>query len=77
MLFASCHSGPQWGAVDAEIKVRSVENPKLTNVLPSVPEISHNIVLILAFPVHSPSFFPRSPNFLTALALANTVSLVG
>ena len=61
---------PQWGTVDAKIKVPSVENPELTDVLPLKPGVgqiiamhaSHTarnsfLVLILTFPVHSPSFF--------------------
>ena len=60
----------EWGAADAEIKVPSVENPELANVLPLKPGVDENIamhalptarnfffVLILTFPVDSPSFF--------------------
>ena len=61
---------PQWGTVDAEIKVSSAENPELTNVLPIKRGLGRNISLhvlptlrnffvglISMFPVHS-SFFP-------------------
>ena len=63
------HSG---GTVDAEIKVPSVENPQLMNVLPLKPGVSQNIamyalltarnffhVLISTYQVHSPSFFSK------------------
>jgi len=29
---------PQWGSVDAEVKVPSLENPELISVLPLEPE---------------------------------------
>ena len=66
---------PQWGTVDAEIKVLSVENSELTkiNVLPlKPPGVGQNIathasltarnfffVLKSPFPALSPSFFPN------------------
>ena len=78
----SCQTDPQWGTADAEIKVLSVENPGLTNVLPLKLGVGQNIamhasptarnyflVLISTFPVHSPSF-SSEPYFLTALVLA-------
>ena len=55
--------------MDAEIKVPSVENPELTNVLPVKPGVGQNIamhayptarifffVLIFTYTAHSPSF---------------------
>ena len=57
----------QWGTADAEVKVHSVENPELANVLPLKPGAGQNIathasstvrnfflVLIRTFSVHSP-----------------------
>ena len=34
---------PQWGIVDAEIKVLSVQNPELTNVLPLKPGVGQDL----------------------------------
>ena len=57
----------QWGTADAESKVPSVENPELTDVLPSKPGVGQNtavyaspirnffLVLISTLPVHPPS----------------------
>ena len=33
----------QWGAADAEVKVHSVENPELANVLSLYPGVGQNI----------------------------------
>ena len=67
----SCSANdPQWGTVDAEMKVPSVENPELINVFPLKPGVGQKIamyalltarnffhVLISTSHVHSPSFF--------------------
>ena len=69
LLYALSRSAndPQWGTVDAEMKVPSVENPELMNVLPLKPGVGQNIamyalltarnffhVLISTSHVHSP-----------------------
>ena len=73
-LFLSLHAQlpslvSRWGSVNTEIKVLSVENPELRNVLPLKPVAGKNIathvwptaknvflVLISTFPLHSPCF---------------------
>ena len=72
---------PQWGTVDAEIKVLSVENPKLTYVkvccrseqlscmLCPLPEISCLQVLISTFLVPLAFIFISSSYFSAALVL--------
>ena len=62
----NCLKSPAVGYWDTEIKVPSVENPELTNVLPLRPGVGQSIathaspaamnfflVLISTFPVHS------------------------
>ena len=74
--------------MDTEIKVPSVENSDLTNVLPLKPAVGQTIAMhalptarilfiVITFQVPSPSFFSKSLHyFLTALVVANTVSIV-
>ena len=56
---------PQWGTEDAEIRVPSVENPELTNVLlettvrASPTARNFATVAFSTFPVNSPSLFPN------------------
>ena len=73
--------GPQWSTTDSEIKIPSFEKPSLTNVLPLKPAGGQNIathasptaknfslVLISAFLVHLPLFFPNClPIFLVSM----------
>ena len=70
---------PHWATEDAEIKVPSVENPELTNVLPALkPGVGQNIATHASptstFPVHSPSFVSKSS---PSLAKTNIVAGVG
>ena len=75
---------------DVEIKVPSVENSELTNVLPLKPGVGQNIAtqasptarnffLVLISTFHLSSFFlsKSSPYFLTSLVLTDAVSRVG
>ena len=43
VCFCSFVVDPQWGTVDAEIKVSSAENPERLNVLPLKPGEAQNI----------------------------------
>ena len=84
----SSDSFPRWGTVDAEIKVSSLENPELRNVLHLKPvvgsEYSHacfahcqEFLPCPNFYLPGPfTFFSESFYFLTVLVLASTVSLV-
>ena len=80
---------PQWGAADAEIKVPSVENTEFTGSPFKAwgrTLYSHTCYtccqgflpcLFLPFRSIHMHFFFNSPNFLPALAVANTSSYVG
>ena len=71
----------QWGTADAKVKVPSVENPELTNVLPGVcvssamhaSPTARNFffVLILTFPVHLPLFFSNPLSTFYVMGLCN------
>ena len=69
---------------DDEMKVPSVENPELTDVLPLKLGVGQNycqkILSCPSFDISGPftfAFSKSSPNFLIALVVADGISLVG